>query len=79
VIERAVLLCGDGAIEPGHLSIERPAAPPEPPDELRRIHDALRRAAGNQTAAASLLGISRRTLIHRLDEYHLPRPVKGRR
>jgi two-component system response regulator AtoC len=45
--------------------------------ERRRIVDALECAAGNQTKAAKLLGISRRTLLARLDAYGLPRPRKG--
>ncbi len=45
--------------------------------EKRRIADALERSAGNQTTAAKLLGISRRTLLGRLDAYGLPRPRKG--
>lgn len=45
-------------------------------DERTRIIEALDRAAGNQTKAAEMLGISRRTLIHRLDLYRLPRPRK---
>jgi DNA-binding NtrC family response regulator len=44
--------------------------------ERRRITDALERCGGNQTQAAELLGISRRTLINRLDEYNVPRPRK---
>ncbi len=44
--------------------------------ERKLIVDALARAAGNQTKAAELLGVSRRTLINRLDEYGLQRPRK---
>jgi len=42
--------------------------------ERRRIVDALARCHGNQTRAAEELGISRRTLINRLEQYDLPRP-----
>lgn len=45
-------------------------------DERQRIVDALNRTGGNQSRAAALLGISRRTLINRLDQYGLPRPRK---
>ncbi|MCU0682676.1 MAG: sigma 54-interacting transcriptional regulator [Polyangiaceae bacterium] len=45
-------------------------------DERARIIDALERCAGNQSAAATLLGISRRTLVSRLSRYDLPRPRK---
>lgn len=44
--------------------------------ERARIVQALEQAGGNQTEAAKLLGISRRTLIKRLDAYQLPRPRK---
>lgn len=44
--------------------------------ERERILDALRQCAGNQTKAAQMLGISRRTLLNRLDQYGLPRPRK---
>jgi two-component system response regulator AtoC len=44
--------------------------------ERERILDALEKCGGNQTAAAEMLGMSRRTLLRRLDEYAVPRPRK---
>ncbi|MFO0550342.1 MAG: sigma 54-interacting transcriptional regulator [Polyangiaceae bacterium] len=67
----------------------RPDAPPSPPasapaptsapanDERARIAAALESCGGNQSRAAELLGISRRTLINRIEEYGLPRPRRG--
>jgi transcriptional regulator with PAS, ATPase and Fis domain len=48
-----------------------------PPTERDRIIRALESCGGNQTRAAKLLGISRRTLINRLEQFQLPRPKKG--
>jgi transcriptional regulator with PAS, ATPase and Fis domain len=45
--------------------------------ERARIVEALNRCGGNQTQAAKLLGVSRRTLVTRLAELDLPRPRKG--
>jgi two-component system response regulator AtoC len=47
--------------------------------ERHHIIDALTRCGGNQTRAARELGISRRTLISRLEAYNIPRPLKDRR
>jgi len=44
--------------------------------DRERIIDALARCGGNQTHAAELLGMSRRTLVTRLQDYALPRPRK---
>jgi two-component system, NtrC family, response regulator AtoC len=44
--------------------------------ERRRIVEALEQVAGNQSRAAELLGMSRRTLLRRLDDYGIPRPRK---
>ncbi len=44
--------------------------------ERQRIIEALEKCGGNQTSAAELLGISRRTLVTRLATYDLPRPRK---
>jgi DNA-binding protein Fis len=38
---------------------------------------ALEACGGNQTRAAKLLGVSRRTLINRLEQFDLPRPKKS--
>jgi len=92
VVERAALLCQEGAIEPDHVMLGMTGVPPSreptspsstgelrapgPADERQRIIDALDRCGGNQKEAAKVLGISRRTLVYRLDAYGLPRPRK---
>ena len=88
-MERAVLLCTEGPIGAQHIDLgkggESASAPLKPAataslrDEVagaekRRIVEALEQCDGNQTRAAALLGISRRTLVSRLTEYGIPRP-----
>ena len=45
-------------------------------DERRRIMAALESCGGNQSDTAKLLGISRRTLINRIEKLKVPRPRK---
>jgi two-component system, NtrC family, response regulator AtoC len=44
--------------------------------ERQRIEEALDLCAGNQSRAAKMLGVSRATLVARLDRYGFPRPRK---
>jgi transcriptional regulator with PAS, ATPase and Fis domain len=83
VIERAAVICSDERIFPEDLQLPPPpalAALALPPDasERDRILAALAACAGNQTRAAELLGMARRTFVSRLDELALPRPRKPR-
>jgi two-component system, NtrC family, response regulator AtoC len=66
---------------PGNRNVARPAHDPaaqalSPDDERERITEALEQCAGNQTRAAELLGVSRRTLINKLERLSMPRPKK---
>ena len=45
-------------------------------DERQRIVDALAACAGNQSRAAMLLGMPRRTFVSKLAAYAIPRPQK---
>jgi DNA-binding NtrC family response regulator len=143
VIERAVLLCGDGPLLPLHLpeaklgapfasrravwsprgpaplvtpphgvlpvaqarsAVQPQEAPAQPPGaapspsgapsassspalslrgqvealEKARVAETLQACAGNQTEAARLLGMPRRTLVKRLADWGFPRPRKQR-
>ncbi|WP_437766208.1 sigma 54-interacting transcriptional regulator [Sorangium sp. So ce281] len=53
-----------------------PQALASAPNERQRIVDALEKCVGNQTYAAKVLGISRRTLVTKIEKYNLPRPRK---
>ena len=66
-------------VMPTRESVRGTDAPANVTDERERIIAALESAGGNQVKAARLLGVSRRTLINRIEQYQLPRPRKGRR
>jgi transcriptional regulator with AAA-type ATPase domain len=88
VIDRAVLLAGEGAIGPQALSLGGKEAPPpgapvpsnlreeREAAEKRAVLEALEKCNGNQTKAAQMLGVSRRTLVTRLQQYGMTRPRK---
>ncbi len=91
VVERAVLLCVGGEIRAEHLPVEMMsansplcratgshpvAAAPENETERDQIVRVLSECAGNQSRAARRLGISRSTLVERLETHQLPRPRK---
>ncbi len=84
-IARALLVAGDRPVAvddlPEEVTARRAAPPAEGGDlrdeiealERRRIEDALARTQGNQTHAALLLGMPRRTLVARLKAYGIER------
>jgi DNA-binding NtrC family response regulator len=72
-------------VEAGAKSTKPAQAPPPsvramPPSgdltERERILEALEKCVWNQSEAAKLLGMGRRTLINRLEQYNIPRPRK---
>ena len=83
LIERACILAGTGPIERSHFPIGKTRLTADPGEllslglsldqiEKRLIREALERAQGNKTKAASLLGISRRALYSRMESHGIP-------
>jgi two-component system response regulator AtoC len=61
---------------PAAMASSAPLAAEHDAMERQRILDALATCNGNQTRAAELLGMPRRTLVKRLGQYGVPRPRK---
>ncbi len=89
VVQRALLLAGAELVRVEHLPMEltsgaraesegAPLSAALKEIERRRILEALERCEGNQTRAATLLQMPRRTLVHRLTELGLTRPRSAR-
>jgi two-component system, NtrC family, response regulator AtoC len=88
VMERAAVVCDGPELRASHIMLDRdldrdrdreegPVAMPSAggdDEERARILAALDACAGNQTRAARQLGISRTTLVHKLDIHRIPRP-----
>jgi DNA-binding NtrC family response regulator len=83
LIERACILAGAGPILRDHFPIGRPRPSADPGDllsiglsleqmERRMILEAMDKAQGNKTKAATLLGISRRALYSRMESHGIP-------
>jgi two-component system response regulator AtoC len=87
VVERAVLLCEGPVLEPQDMPLDRSPVTESQKlptsgtgaarTERDRIIEALATCAGNQSRAAKMLGIPRRTFVTKLDAYRIPRPKKA--
>lgn len=78
VIDDAVLASRGAPIEPSHLTftVTRPSSTLGN-GERERLVAALAEGAWNQSRAAEILGVSRRTVIRKMERFGIPRPRKG--
>jgi DNA-binding NtrC family response regulator len=83
-LEAGVVLCRDGLLRPGDMQLEAAPDPGEPETDPVSLEDsehqailrALKQTGGVQTAAADLLGISRRTIHAKIKKYGITLPGK---
>ena len=85
VVERAVVLCGEGVIENRHLRLTPAPAVTEPAETVletiadlvrRHLLNVLQKCDGNRMRTAEVLGISIRTLRNKLKEYRSAEPAE---
>lgn len=67
-IERALVLCESGVIEPNHLALTPNGSPDGETRETAAILSSLRATSGRRSEAAASLGIAPRTLRFRIAE-----------
>jgi transcriptional regulator of acetoin/glycerol metabolism len=83
-IERAFVLCRDGAIQLEHIPAEikdhhrtfKRVTEKRTGDDPGEILNALEKSGWNISRAARLLGISRWTMYRRFEKYDIVRPVE---
>ena len=80
MVERAVLLCESGELQPSHFVLREEPVDPDRNLNLRErleqveralLLDCLRKNGGNRTLAARELGLPRRTLLYRLGRLNI--------
>jgi transcriptional regulator with PAS, ATPase and Fis domain len=89
-VERALVLANGSSVDVKHLVFDGQAPVAQAPStegalkeqlrelEKKKVEDALAQAGGNQRDAARILGISRYTLMNRMEAFGLARPRKGK-
>ncbi len=76
VVEAAVRTANGGLIDATHLALVTRSADVDGVAERERLIAALTEGAWNQSRAAEILGVSRRTVIRKMLRFGVPRPRK---
>lgn len=76
VVEAAVRIANGGLIDATHLALITRPSSVDVTAERERLVSALTEGAWNQSRAAEILGVSRRTVIRKMLRFGIPRPRK---